>query len=159
MVLQHLKLIVLDEADEMLSRGFKDELDKILGLLTKAKAKWLFSATMPQGIKQIIREHLSKDAVQLQVSGRNVVNENINHRYIPSDDRDKLYRLTQLLKTTYPDQKGIIFCNTKKNVKLLSQQLTAQNLSVDVIHGDLLQKVRTETTSVLGLETREEEWK
>jgi len=140
--LSAVQTIVLDEADEMLSRGFKDELDEILDRLTNAKCTWLFSATMPHGIKQIVNEHLAKDAKRITIKGGGIVNKNISHRYIVSEDRDKLYRLVQLLKTEYEGARGIIFCNTKKNTQLLCKQLIAQNFTVDAIHGDLLQKER-----------------
>jgi len=140
--LSAVQTIVLDEADEMLSRGFKDELDEILDRLTNAKSTWLFSATMPHGIKQIVNEHLSKDAKRITITGGGIVNKNISHRYIISEDRDKLYRLVQLLKTEYEGDRGIIFCNTKKNTQVLAKQLIAQNFEVGAIHGDLLQKER-----------------
>ncbi|PJB16416.1 MAG: DEAD/DEAH box helicase, partial [Flavobacteriales bacterium CG_4_9_14_3_um_filter_32_8] len=59
--LRQVKTIILDEADEMLSMGFKKELDEILGFITSADQKWLFSATIPHGIKQIINEHMAED--------------------------------------------------------------------------------------------------
>ena len=76
------KTVILDEADEMLSMGFKKELDEILGFLPEAQSKWLFSATMPQGIKQIVNEHMSNTAHRITVSGSNVVNAKIEHKFV-----------------------------------------------------------------------------
>lgn len=134
--------IVLDEADEMLSMGFKKELDEILSFVTSAKSKWLFSATMPHGIKQIVNQHLSKEAHRIEVSKKKVVNAKIKHQYLVCEDQQKLHRLTQYLKTEFAEQRGIVFCNTKVNTKKLAKQLAAQNIAADAIHGDLLQKER-----------------
>ena len=65
--LSKVKTVILDEADEMLSMGFKKELDEILSFLPEAQSKWLFSATMPQGIKQIVNEHMSISAHRITV--------------------------------------------------------------------------------------------
>ena len=78
--LSEVKTIVLDEADEMLSMGFKSELDQILRFLTKVENKWLFSATIPHGIKEIVSKHMSADANRIEVNLRNVVNKNITHQ-------------------------------------------------------------------------------
>lgn len=140
--LSSVKTIVLDEADEMLSMGFKAELDEILSFVTSAKSKWLFSATMPHGIKQIVNQHLSKDAHRIEVSKKNITNSNIKHQFLISDDQQKLHRLTQYLNHEFSGQRGIVFCNTKANAKKLAKQLIAQNIPADAIHGDLLQKER-----------------
>jgi len=139
--LSHVKVIILDEADEMLSMGFKTELDEILGHLSKSKEKWLFSATLPHGIRQIINQHLSEDAYKIEVSGRNVVNSHINHQYIICDEYDKLNVLLKFLKTQV-ENRGLIFCKTKAATQKLAKQLKAKNISADAIHGDLLQKER-----------------
>lgn len=139
--LNAVKTIVLDEADEMLSMGFKKELDEILRH-TKADSKWLFSATMPHGIADIIKSHMSADAHRIRVSdNRSVVNSKITHKYLTCLDEDKLFVLMQFLKTQGTSQ-GVIFCKTKEAAKLLSKQLIAKNLTADAIHGDLLQKER-----------------
>ena len=139
--LSNVKTVILDEADEMLSMGFKKELDKILGFLSNADSKWLFSATMPHGIKQIVNEHLSADAHRIEVSGRNVVNKNIEHKYLICEETDKLHILMQFLKSEQKNR-GLIFCKTKIATQKLAKQLIAKNVPADAIHGDLLQKER-----------------
>ena len=136
--LRKVKTVVLDEADEMLSMGFKKELDEILSQTSIAECKWLFSATMPHGIKQIVNEHLAPDAVKIEVSGRNVVNKNIVHQFVVCDETDKLNILLQFLKTQQ-ESRGIIFCKTKVATQKLAKQLTAKNVVSDAIHGDLKQ--------------------
>ncbi len=139
--LSHVITVVLDEADEMLSMGFKKELDQILGYVSNAENKWLFSATVPHGIKQIINQHLSSDAFRIEVSARNVVNKNIEHQYLICDESEKLHVLMQFLKSEQKNR-GLIFCKTKIAAQKLAKQLKAKNVSADAIHGDLLQKER-----------------
>ena len=72
--LSAVKTIILDEGDEMLSMGFKAELDEILSYVSEAKSKWLFSATLPHDIKNMVNVHFSADAHRIQIDGKNVVN-------------------------------------------------------------------------------------
>ena len=139
--LSHVKTVILDEADEMLSMGFKKELDQLLGHLSNVDSKWLFSATIPHGIKQIVNEHMSADAYRIEVSARNVVNKNIEHQYLICDENDKLNVLMQFLKSEQKNR-GVIFCKTKIATQKLAKQLIAKNVAADAIHGDLLQKER-----------------
>lgn len=139
--LSHVKTVVLDEADEMLSMGFKKELDQILDVLSQVENKWLFSATMPEGIKQIVNDHLSADAIRIEVSGRNVVNKNIEHKFLICDENEKLLVLLQFLKSE-KGNRGLVFCRTKVSAQKLAKQLQAKNIAADAIHGDLLQKER-----------------
>jgi ATP-dependent RNA helicase DeaD len=133
--------VILDEADEMLSMGFKEDLEKILRALKSVERRWLFSATIPHGINEIISQFLSKDAVRIQVSKKDVVNKKIKHQYLVCQDDQKFFVLQDFLKAQHKNR-GIVFCKTKAAVKLLTKQLIAKNVSVDAIHGDLLQKER-----------------
>lgn len=139
--LSSVKTIVLDEADEMLSMGFKKELDQILEFSTDVQNKWLFSATMPDDIEKMIATHLSPDAVRLQLSGGNVVNDQIEHQYLVCEPEEKLYILMQFLNSERKNR-GVVFCKTKNTTKKLTKQLIAKNILADAIHGDLLQKER-----------------
>jgi ATP-dependent RNA helicase DeaD len=150
--LRQVKTIVLDEADEMLSMGFKKELDEILGFLHSAEQKWLFSATMPLGIKQIIDEHMAEDAHRIDVSTNNVVNKNIDHQYVICDEKEKLQMLLQFLKSQHKNR-GIVFCKTKVATQTLVKQLIAKNIAADAIHGDLLQKERDKAMRAFKNET------
>ena len=133
--------LVLDEADEMLSMGFKAELDEILKTLSNVENKWLFSATMPHGIKEIVTNYMSKDAHRIEVSGREIVNKQIMHQFIVCNESDKFYILTEFLKSEHTNR-GVIFCKTKVATQKLTKQLIAKNIAADCIHGDLLQKER-----------------
>ncbi|MBD78617.1 MAG: DEAD/DEAH box helicase [Crocinitomicaceae bacterium] len=139
--LQHVKTVVLDEADEMLSMGFKKELHEILSFLSTAENKWLFSATMPHGIKEIVNQYLAPEAYRIEVSRQNAVNKNIEHQFLICEENEKLHILTQFLKSQY-NSRGLIFCKTKSATQKLAKQLIAKNISADAIHGDLLQKER-----------------
>ena len=139
--LDAVKTVVLDEADEMLSMGFKKELDEILSSLSSVENKWLFSATLPNGIQEIISNHLSEDAERIVVNRGNVVNTKIEHHYVVCNDSDKLHALLLFLKSEHKNR-GVIFCRTKAIAKKLAKQLIARNISTDAIHGDLLQKER-----------------
>lgn len=139
--LSNVHTIILDEADEMLSMGFKDELDEILSLLKRVENKWLFSATMPQGINQIVNNHLSPDAARIDIKGKNGVNKNVVHQFLICSPEEKSQILLQFLNTIRAEQ-GIVFCKTKETVKALVLELSAKKIKVDCIHGDLLQKER-----------------
>ncbi len=139
--IRKVKTIILDEADEMLSMGFKAELEEILSMVSKVENKWLFSATMPIGIQDIVEKHISPDAHNIKVSGKNVVNAKIRHKYIVCEDNEKMHALLSLIKSEHK-KPGIVFCKTKAATIKLTKQLIAKNISVDCIHGDLNQKER-----------------
>jgi len=139
--LRAVKTIILDEADEMLSMGFKSQLDEILSSLSQAESKWLFSATMPEGINRIINQHLSSGAPRIKISGKNVVNKHIDHKFLICEEVDKLQVLIQFLKSQNQNR-GLIFCKTKAATDKLAKQLISKNVSAGAIHGDLLQKDR-----------------
>ncbi|MDC3253030.1 DEAD/DEAH box helicase [Crocinitomicaceae bacterium] len=133
--------IILDEADEMLSMGFKSQLDQILLGLHEVQYKWLFSATLPVGVKDIVDAHMSTDAHRIEVSRDNIVNKKIRHEYLICDEGEKLWVLTQFLKSAQKNR-GVIFCRTKSATQKLAKQLIAKNFTTEAIHGDLLQKER-----------------
>ncbi len=135
------KTVILDEADEMLSMGFKKELDQILSHLSNIDNKWLFSATMPDGIKRIVNNHLSKNAIRIEVSKKSIVNKNIDHQFLICEEREKLPILLQILNSERGNR-GIVFCKTKVAAQMLTKQLIAKNIKTDAIQGDLKQKER-----------------
>ena len=139
--LSKVKTVVLDEADEMLSMGFKKELEKILGFLQDAQNKWLFSATMPNDIKKIVHENMNHTAHRISINKEKKLNINIEHKFILCDDSEKFYALLQFLNSV-KNQRGIIFCRTRSSTKKVATQLIAKNIAANAIHGDLLQKER-----------------
>ena len=135
------RTVILDEGDEMLSMGFQKELNQILELIPKDSHKWLFSATMPHSIGEIIKNHLTHNAPTIKTTGKIKVNKNIHHQYFICDKHEKLHQLINFIKSQ-KKQRGIIFCRTKKSAHHLAQQLIAKNIATDSIHGDLYQKER-----------------
>ncbi len=139
--LSQVETIVLDEADEMLSMGFKEELDTILKHTIGSRNTWLFSATLPENLREIIGKYMSEDAQKVEVNKRNVVNRLIEHQYVTCDPRHKFETLVQFLNVQGGDS-GIIFCRTKINTQNLVKQLLSKNFIADAIHGDLQQRER-----------------
>lgn len=139
--LSFVSTVVLDEADEMLSMGFKQELDSILKMTNQQSFTWLFSATLPVELKLLVDKYLSEDAHKIQVSKNDVVNKLIEHQYFVSSQAHKFEYLMQFLKTQ-GKMNGIIFCRTKAAVQTLAKQLIAKNIAADALHGDLEQRDR-----------------
>lgn len=139
--LRKVKMVVLDEADEMLSMGFKADLESILKGITNVKSTWLFSATIPVDIEKIIKTYLSKDAKRIKVDATNVVNSNIEHQYLLGGETEKLNNLVAFLKSR-GEERGVIFCKTKAVTQKLAKQLISKKFATDAIHGDLQQKER-----------------
>lgn len=139
--LSEVKTVVLDEADEMLSMGFQKELDLILAQTAGKRHTWLFSATMPPEIQQIIKKYMSPEALRVQVDKQNIVNKDIAHRYIVCNDKEKLQYLLRFLQER-EGERGLVFCKTKADARTLAKQLTAKNYPADALHGDLQQRER-----------------
>ncbi|MDX1350026.1 MAG: DEAD/DEAH box helicase [Putridiphycobacter sp.] len=136
--LSFLKYLVLDEADEMLKLGFKDDLDYILTAANTRIQKWLFSATMPRDIEALVKKHLYHQAKKVIISQKSVLNTDIKHEYIPCKTNEKLNVLIQFLNKQ-KDKRAIIFCKTKKATELLNKQLIAKGFPSQAIQGDMTQ--------------------
>lgn len=139
--LSTLKFLVLDEADEMLLRGFQTDIDKILSASNRSYSTWLFSATMPNEINGLIKKYLSKTLKKVVVGKEIKTNTHIEHWAIELDAIDKLNTLLYYLNR-FGDQKGTIFCRTKSGVQKLYKQLSANKFSCGAVHGDLPQGLR-----------------
>ena len=96
--LSSVRYLVLDEADEILSMGFKKELQEIFQQVRQRRSTWLFSATIPPGIEQLTREHMASHAPLLKVDRVHVVNRNIKHEFLVCGKDEKLERLVEFLK-------------------------------------------------------------
>ena len=138
--LKEVHTVVLDEADEMVSMGFKDQLRTILEQVEE-RDTWLFSATMPDDVQDLIKKYMSHNALRIRVDEEHIVNRHIDHRYILTDEKEKFNALTQFLRDQ-GDERGVIFTKTKAGAQTLAKQLTSKNYTTDSIHGDLLQKER-----------------
>jgi len=139
--LQDLKYLVLDEADEMINMGFKSEIDQILESCERDITSMLFTATMPNDVKQLVREYLRPNAVEIRINAEEFVNQKIDHQYIIYKQGYKLDYLKAYLSQRL-DQRGIMFCRTKVAAKKLAKQLAGFEVVADALHGNLNQEMR-----------------
>ena len=139
--LKDVENVVLDEADEMLSMGFKQDLNRILKYTSGAGNVWLFSATMPEEIQKIIKKYMSPNAVRVAVNENSLVNENITHQYIKTTIKEKTDLIVSFLEKR-PNDRGIIFCRTKAGTQNLTKQLKEEGFAVEALEGDMQQKER-----------------
>lgn len=138
--LDHLKVLVLDEADEMLNMGFKEEIDKILSYVSTEKQTWLFSATMPNEIKHIVNTYMD-NPVEVKINAEDKVNTNIEHQYVIVQRADKVDALKRFLDAL-PKLRGVVFCRTKRDTQELAELLLKKNYKADALHGDMSQVQR-----------------
>ncbi len=141
--LNNLKIIVLDEADEMLNMGFKEDIETILSDTPAERQTIMFSATMPPAIMKITKE-FQRDPVLIEIDKSHVTIENIEQRYLDVPHANKKQALLMLLKF-YQPKRAIIFCGTKKMTDELSEYLNSHDVSAESIHSDIKQTQRTTT--------------
>ncbi len=141
LTLEFVRYVVLDEADEMLSMGFKKQLTEILKLAAMRRSTWLFSATFPAGIQDLIKGSMSANPHSIQIDQANVVNRDIDHRFAICKRDGKTAYIFDFLQRQ-KDRRGIIFCRTKAGAMELYEELAQLGLPVDVLQGDLMQKER-----------------
>lgn len=138
--LKETQFLVLDEADEMVSI-LKESLDEIVAELPKKHRTFLFSATLPGTIKQLIQNYLSKNVVEISANMETIGNQEIDHQYIVVDPIEKLDVLMHFLNSR-EGERGIIFCKTKAAVNKLAKNLAINKFSSGAIHGSLSQGIR-----------------
>jgi ATP-dependent RNA helicase DeaD len=138
--LNDVSMVVLDEADEMLNMGFREDIELILDEIDHEIQTVLFSATMPKPILKIA-ETYQKNPVMVEISPKTVVATSIEQKYFNISDHHKFEALTRLLDV-YKPQRSLIFCNTKKYVDEITDDLKKLGYSVDKIHGDMRQMSR-----------------
>ncbi len=139
--ISEIRTLVVDEADEMLSMGFKKDLNTILSKTKGNRNVWLFSATMPSSLNEIINSYVSKSAVQISIDKDDAVNKGIEHQFVIGDEANKLDTLAYFLKTQ-KGRRGIIFTKTKAAARVLHKQLKAKNYEVGLLEGEMTQKDR-----------------
>ncbi len=134
--------VVLDEADEMLSMGFKEDLDFILSKATAGVQKLLFSATMPKKVTSIIKNYM-KNPVTIAVDPVNTAAINVLHQYHVVQAKDR-YETVKRIADINPNIYGIVFCRTRRETKVVSNRLMVDGYNADALHGDLSQSQRDE---------------
>ena len=139
--LDRVKLVVLDEADEMLSMGFKEDMETILRETPETRQTVLFSATMPPSIMALTKE-FQKDPQVIQINKKQVTLDNIQQHYVDVPMGRKTDTL-KLLLYYYNPSLSIVFCNTKKMVDEITESLNKSGFNAEGLHGDLKQSQRT----------------
>ena len=143
--LGNVKWLVLDEADEMLNMGFKDELDKVLEATPETKQTLLFSATFPREVEAIARNYMTKP-VEITSGEKNAGSENVSHEFYSVTERTR-YPALKRIADLNPDIYAIIFCRTRRETQEVADNLIRDGYSADSLHGDLSQGQRD---SVMG---------
>ena len=143
--LDQIKYVVLDEADEMLNMGFRDDIEFILKNTPKRESTWLFSATMPPEVKQVSKRYMT-NPVEVTVGKVNTGNKNIDHQYYVTSAQYRYETLKRIIDFN-PGMYGIIFTRTKLDAQQVAEKLTREGYDIDALHGDLSQGQRD---SVMG---------
>ncbi len=134
------KTCVLDEADEMLDLGFREELAFILGAVPEGAAMWMFSATMPPAVDAIAKEYLT-DPIEITVGTRNVTQANIVHHAYAVAEKNRYGALRRVIDFV-PEMYGLVFCRTRMDTQKLSESLMHDGVYAEALHGDLSQAQR-----------------
>lgn len=135
-----IQFLVLDEADEMLNMGFKEDIETILEKTPATRRTLLFSATMPKEIANIARRYM-KNFEEITVGTRNSGNENVEHIYYISQAKQRYLVLKRIVDLN-PDIYGIVFCRTRQETKEVADKLMSDGYNADALHGDLSQAQR-----------------
>ena len=139
--LDDVKYVVLDEADEMLNMGFREDIDLILKNTPGREHTWLFSATMSNEVRGIAKRFM-KDWKEFSVAAANSTNENIDHQYYVAQHHNRFETLRRLLDFT-PGIYGIIITRTRQDAQDVSEKLMKMGYHVSALHGDMDQKMRS----------------
>ena len=138
--LESVQYLVLDEADEMLSMGFAEDLDAILANTPEDKQTLLFSATMPPDMVKLSRKYMT-NPVEISAGSKQEANTNVTHQYYRINARDRYPSLKRAVDVS-PDIYGIIFCRTRAETKEVAERLAEDGYNTDALHGDLSQAQR-----------------
>lgn len=140
LILDYAKYAILDEADEMLDMGFFDDVQDIIARFPEEKVTWMFSATMPGPIMNLIQNEL-KDPMIVRIRKKTATNENIEQKHFvvrPENMTEAVCRILDGLEDYY----GMIFCRTKVDAKMLADELNVRGYPSDSLHGDMSQQQR-----------------
>ncbi len=138
--LNTVKWVVLDEADEMLNMGFKDELDRILEDTPQEKQTLLFSATFPKEVDNIAKNYM-QNPFEIAAGKKNISTLNVKHEAYITEEKNR-YLALKRITDFYPDIYGIVFCRTRAETKNVAEKLIADGYNADALHGDLSQAQR-----------------
>jgi ATP-dependent RNA helicase DeaD len=143
--LSNIQWLVLDEADEMLNMGFKEELDKILAVTPDDKQTLLFSATFPKEVESIAKNYMYKP-IEITSGEKNKGSDQVSHQYYVVSERNR-YAALKRIADVNPNIYSIIFCRTRRETQEIADKLIKDGYNADALHGDLSQAQRD---SVMG---------
>lgn len=138
--LNNVRYVVLDEADEMLNMGFKEDIDEILSHTLDDRVTWLFSATMPDDIRKIVKKYM-RNPLEVSIDAKQKSNKDIAHKYVVTTVANKIPALRRFLDLQ-PEMRGIMFCRTKRETQQIADDLSQLGYGVEPLHGDLSQGQR-----------------
>ena len=138
--LSNVDYCVLDEADEMLTMGFQEDIDAILDRTPGGKQIWLFSATMPREVASIAGKYMHHP-VEITIGTKNAGAENIEHIYFVVRENNRYQALKRIIDF-HPDIYGLVFCRTRKETREIAEKLIKDGYNAEALHGDLSQQVR-----------------
>jgi ATP-dependent RNA helicase DeaD len=138
--LQKVKYVVLDEADEMLNMGFREDIDFVLKNTINRESTWLFSATMPPEVRAISKNYMDNPK-EVTVGKKNTANVNIDHQFYVAAAHHRYETLKRLVDFN-PGMYGIIFTRTKADAQEIAERLVKEGYDIEALHGDLTQQQR-----------------
>lgn len=138
--METVKMVILDEADEMLDMGFREDIETILQKMPENRQTILFSATMPKGILELTK-NFQNDPVHVKVKHKELTVPNIDQAYFEVREYNKMEALSRIIDMNNPEL-SIVFCNTKKRVDELVERLQGRGYFAEGLHGDLKQQQR-----------------
>lgn len=138
--LSNVQYVVLDEADEMLNMGFREDIEFVLQNTPARQSTWLFSATMPAGVRQVSKKYM-ETPVEVTIGSANTTNKNIDHQYYITSHRHRFDTLKRIIDFN-PGMYGIIFTRTRADAQDITDRLTREGYDIDALHGDLSQQQR-----------------
>lgn len=138
--LTQIHYIVLDEADEMLNMGFREDIEHVLKYTPNRQSTWLFSATMPPEVKQVAKRYMESPA-EVTIGKVNAANANIDHHFYMTSHHNRYETLKRLVDFN-PGIYGIIFTRTKADAQGITEALIREGYDIEALHGDLTQQQR-----------------
>jgi len=138
--LENIHYVVLDEADEMLNMGFRDDIEFILQNTPNRQSTWLFSATMPTEVRQVSKRYM-KQPFEITIGKMNAGAANIDHQFFVTSQTNRYETLKRIIDFN-PGLYGIIFTRTKADAQEIAESLTREGYDIEALHGDLSQGQR-----------------
>ncbi len=145
LIIGNIDRLILDEADEMLSMGFKDDLETIINATSKNRQTLLFSATMTPKVVEVTKKYM-RNSLEISVASANKTADKVQHVFYMVQAKDR-YEVVKRIADMNPSIYGIVFCRTRRETKEVANKLMYDNYNADTIHGELSQAQRDDVMS------------